>query len=409
MKREVTTKGRRGFIKSGITGLAGASVLPSILKGKEISETKEEVKKGKIIYRTLGKTGIKVPIVSMGVMNADNPNLVKAALDAGMIHLDTAHYYQRGRNEEMVGEVVKDLPRDSYVVATKVPGFHEDRKTGALLKDVNTDNFLKMFDISLKRLKMDYVDILYLHSVKSKEGVLFEPYIKIMEKLKKQGKIKFAAISTHKNEPDVIRATADSKFYDIVLTAYNFKQKNREEVKKAMDYAAKAGIGIVAMKTQAGVYWDEKTKKQPINMKAALKWALQDENVHTSIPGFTTYDQMNLDLSVMEDLILTPKEIEDLKFGEKQKLTGLYCQQCDTCLSQCRNNLDIPTLMRSYMYAYGYKNLSEAKLTLESLNLSDMTCGDCTTCQVNCPNGFDVKTKIQDIARLRDVPQDFLV
>jgi glycine dehydrogenase subunit 1 len=49
----------------------------------------------------LGKTGIKLPVISMGVMRADIPNLVKAALDKGMVHLDTANSYQQGRNEEM--------------------------------------------------------------------------------------------------------------------------------------------------------------------------------------------------------------------------------------------------------------------------------------------------------------------
>jgi hypothetical protein len=58
--------------------------------------------------RRLGRTGIEVPIVSMGVMNADNPNLVRAALDGGIFLLDTAHGYQEGRNEEMLGTVLKD-------------------------------------------------------------------------------------------------------------------------------------------------------------------------------------------------------------------------------------------------------------------------------------------------------------
>lgn len=79
------------------------------------------------------------------------------------------------------------------------------------------------------------------------------------------------------------------------------RQKNKGEIGQAMARAAKAGIGIVAMKTQAGVYWD-KERQEPINMKAALKWALQNENVHTSIPGFTAFDQMELDLTVMENL-----------------------------------------------------------------------------------------------------------
>lgn len=400
-----TSNSRRNFIKKGAAGLAGAAILPSVLKG----ETKPPAKtagKTKMIYRTLGKTGLKLPVVSMGVMNADNPKLVAAALDAGIVHLDTAWYYQRGRNEEMVGKVVKSRPRDSFVVATKV-WEPRDRKTGLFPEDAKPESFMEKFETSMKRLGMDYVDILYLHSVSRKESALFEPYLDLMKKLKKEGRIRFIGVSTHRNEPEVIRAAADSKVYDVVLTAYNFNQKHVKEVKDAIAYAAKAGVGIVAMKTQAGVYWD-KEKQKPINMKAALKWALLDENVHTSIPGFTTFDQLELDLSVMEDLTLTPQEKADLQPPKDLTMAGLYCQQCEQCVPQCPANLEIPTLMRSYMYAYGYKNLEKARQTVDLTDPSRIACNTCPTCNVKCASGFDVKDRILDITRIKDIPQDFL-
>jgi hypothetical protein len=89
--------------------------------------------------RMLGRTGIEVPIVSMGVMNADNPNLVRAALDGGIFLLDTAHGYQEGRNEEMLGTVIKDRKRDSFVLATKVHLSTLDRKTGLFSKETRGD------------------------------------------------------------------------------------------------------------------------------------------------------------------------------------------------------------------------------------------------------------------------------
>lgn len=89
-----------------------------------------------------------------------------------------------------------------------------------------------------------------------------------------------------------------------MLTAFNFRQENKDKILVAAARADKAGMGIVAMKTQAGVYWD-KEKQEPINMTSALKWAIQSEHIHTAIPGFTTFDQLKLNLSVMEDLTLT--------------------------------------------------------------------------------------------------------
>jgi predicted aldo/keto reductase-like oxidoreductase len=397
---------RRRFLKTGILGLAGTAAGNALLKASPKSARLPLVEKEKFIYRTLGKTGFKLPVVSMGVMNADNPSLVAAALNAGIVLLDTAHGYQKGKNEEMIGGVIKGRKRDSYVLATKV-AYTKDRKTGLYPPDKNVQSFEDELNISLGRLGLDFVEILYIHGVTVKETVFFEPALKFLEKVKKEGKARFVGFTTHRNEHEMLDAAVECGIYDVVLTAYNFRQNNKKEIAEAMARATKAGIGIVAMKTQAGVYWD-KERQEPINMKAALKWALQNENVRTSIPGFTAFDQMALDLTVMEDLTLTSEERADLKLDEGQAHAGLYCQQCGTCQEQCPSNVDVPTLMRSYMYAYGYKNLSLAHSTIEGLG-SRLPCSDCSSCSVRCPNGFDVPHKAKDIARLKAVPSEFFV
>ncbi|MEN8152934.1 MAG: aldo/keto reductase [Acidobacteriota bacterium] len=403
MKKNGEDNSRRKFIKKGLSGIAAAAVLPSAIAGENPEGSKT---KSSIIYRTFGKTGIKLPVVSMGVMNADNPKLVEAALDSGMTFLDTAHVYQRGKNEEMLGKVLKGKKRDSFFIATKVPGNFSDRKTGLFTDKTDPKDFLKKFDISMKRLGLEYVDVLYLHSVKRKESVTFEPLLKTMLKLKKEGRVKFIGVSTHKNEPEVIRAAADSGVHDVVLTAYNFLQPHIKEIDDAVNYAAGKGLGIVAMKTQAGVYWD-KERLNPINMKAALKWALQNKNIHTSIPGFSTFDQMETDLEVMRDIKITDKERIDLKL--KPEVAGLYCSQCDKCITQCSKGVDIPTLMRSYMYAFGYRNLIQAKDTLADLDLNNLPCNDCATCEVKCVNGLNIKDRIIEVSGISKIPDQFLV
>jgi predicted aldo/keto reductase-like oxidoreductase len=355
--------------------------------------------------RRLGRTGIEVPIVSMGVMNADNPNLVRAALDGGIFLLDTAHGYQEGRNEEMLGTVLKDRKRDGFVLCTKVFLSTLDRKTGLFSPQTRGDEVQEKLDISLKRLGLDHVDVLYLHCQSARESVCFEPVLKALEKAKREGKARFLGVSTHKNEPEVIRAAVEAKLYDVVLTSYNFKQDHHLEVQKAIAEAAQAGLGIVAMKTQAGVYWD-KEKTTPINMKAALKWALRDPNVHTAIPGFTTLDQLQTDLDVLRDPNLTDDEKRSL---EAPKLAGFFCQGCDQCLDPCLGKLPIPELMRSFMYAHAYRNREAAQALLLELALPDFPCGDCGECPVRCAQGFDIRQRVRDIARLREVPREFLI
>lgn len=395
---------RRDFIKSTAAGFGGFFFLSA--RETEADETaKKPPKAQKFIYRTLGKTGIRLPAINMGVMNSSNPNLVRAALNSGMLLLDTATTYQRGTNEAMIGEVIKERPRDSYVICTKAHP-PEDRATGLYTKEATEEDYQKKIDASLKNLGLDYIDIYHHHGASVRESVLYEPVMRALEKAKKAGKIRFIGISTHKNEPTVIHTAAESKFYDVILTTYNFKQNNHAEIRGAIAKAAAAGMGVIVMKAMGGVRLQERAEV-PVEPVPALKWVLQDTNVHTIIAGFTTFDQMNLDLSVMENPALTQSEKAHLQWAALQ--SGLYCQGCGQCLGQCLRKLPVPDLMRSYMYLYGYRNLSHAQELLLSLNLPLRVCGECDGCPVKCSIGFNVSQKIQDVIRLRDVPAEFLV
>ncbi len=389
---------RRLFIRNGVAGLAGIGALPLFGgRGRAFVLGADAPQGSKFITRKLGRTGHVLPVVSLGVMNSNNPDLVRAALDGGIIHLDTANGYQRGTNETMIGKVLAGRPRDSYVIATKVPGIPRDRNTGVFSAETKAETFLTMFDTSLKRLGLEYVDILYLHNVTKRESVVFEPLLKALQKVKADGRAKFIGVSTHGGEPEVIRAVIETGVHDVVLSGYNFRKTYLAELDAAIAAAAKAGIGIVAMKTLAGGYWDEE-RQQPINVKAALKWALNNPDITTAIPGMTTFDQLQTDLDVARDLTLTPAEIKDLRLD--QKTGGLYCQQCGTCLGQCREGLPIPTLMRGYMYAYGYRNMDLAKDVVAEMGVPRNPCGNCETCPVTCTMRFDVKSRVSSISAL---------
>ena len=409
MTRKDNELKRRAFLRKSLTGLAVVGTIPGAVKAAALGSSRPGQAvagqgQAKPIVRTLGKTGLKIPVVSMGVMNADNPAVVQAALDSGIFMLDTANGYQRGRNEQMIGQVIKGKPRDSYMIATKVPGPGKDKSMKGLEGEALQKNFLDKFDLSLGRLGLDHVEILYLHNNETREDVQNPAIIEALQKAKKSGKARFIGITTHSNEPAVIRATIEAKVYDVVLTAYNFLQDYRDDLRKAVAEAAAAGIGVVAMKTQAGAYWD-KERLQPINMRAALKWVLNDPNVTTAIPGFTTFDQLKEDVTVMTDLKLTPQELKDLKLGEQ--VAGLYCQQCGQCVSGCPKALPIPDLMRGYMYAYGYRNLQAAHELVGSLDVAENPCGSCASCSAVCAKGFDIADRVKDISRLRAVPGDF--
>jgi uncharacterized protein len=395
---------RRQFLKSSLIGTSGAILaLPTLTQTAQAVGNQADGDK-KAIKRKLGKTGLELPVVSFGVMRADNPALVRAAFDAGIVHFDTAHGYQRGRNEEMLGEVLKGRPRDSFVLATKVPPEDVDR-TGAIKSGSTSVAFLEKLDISLKRLKLDYVDILYVHGIIARDAALFPAMLEAAQTAKKMGKARHVGLSTHQNEPEVIQAAIDSGVYEVVLTSVNFKQDHYAQVKAAIANAAKAGIGIVAMKTMAGGFHD-KERKKPINCKAALKFVLQDENVTTAIPGNTNFDHLAMNVSVNYDLALTDEERGDLTIGTSEG--SLYCQGCKHCIPGCPKALPIPELMRAYMYTYGYNQPAMAHSLLATLDLPENPCVDCTHCTSVCAKGFNVSDRIKDVTRLTKVPFEFL-
>jgi len=388
---------RREFILKTALGLITASLGASTVR----SASAEIGKSSEIVYRTLGNTKLQIPLVSFGVMNSDSPDLIRKALDMGVKHLDTAHVYLRGNSEKVIGQILEERKcRDQVYIATKML-FSRDREkkvflvqgsgrhAGATEKSLN-----EQLAESLKRLRTDYIDILYLHNCQGPQMSTYEPMIRAFVKAKEAGKARFIGISTHTNEPETIRAAVDTGIWDVILTSYNFMQEHKEAVKKAIQYATKKGLGVIAMKTQGGVKLNRE-KNIEVNHAAALKWVLNDKNVCTTIPGITTFDQMDLDFNVMKDFSLSDQEKRDLKLSSM--LEGpFYCQQCRSCVASCPKAIEIPSLMRAYMYAEGYGNLVQAELTIDELpeEYGLNVCRDCSACRATCHRGIDIRHRL---------------
>jgi predicted aldo/keto reductase-like oxidoreductase len=379
---------RRHFLKA--SAAAGAGLLFSHKVQTNPYETKT------IPQRTLGKTGLRLPVLSMGISSNHLP-VLRAAYRSGVTHFDTANGYQNGKTEEMLGGFFADKPRESFILSTKI--YEKDRQRLA-------QGFAEKFETSMKRLRTSYVDILYYHDVSTVEEVNCTPVLEVMLKLKKEGRVKHIGVSTHSNEAEVIHAMLDNGRYDVVLAAYNFNQHHSAELDAAFERAAKAGMGIVGMKAMAGGFLDrEHTRK--INGKAALKWVLQNPKITTVLAGFTSFDELDECLEASTDPALTDAEKEYLAALNRKTL--LYCRGCRTCTSQCPHRLPIPDLMRAYMYHYGYKNTVMARETVMGLPLPGHPCGQCAECTVSCKAGFHVAEKVRDIVRIRETPEEFIV
>jgi predicted aldo/keto reductase-like oxidoreductase len=324
----------------------------------------------------------------------------------GIRHFDTAWNYQRGRNEKMVGEAINQLGvRDKVTIATKVllRGPEWEPQNHTKIKQI----FLDRFAESLKRLQMDYVDILYLHSLYGPEQLNLPPVLEAFTELKKQKKIRFTGFSTHANMTAILNEAIKSDFYDVALISFNYAMADNEAYLKAMRNAASKGIGLVAMKTQCQQGWYKSNVPQEqkcfyegkIIHAALLKWVLQHEFITTAIPGYTTFQQMHTDFPVAYDLKYTSEEKKFLEDRNIKTSMRSCCQQCYECVSTCPKNVDIPTLMRTHMYAAHYSNFYQARDTLNDIPESQglKTCADCAVCTARCVNRVDIHGKIEEL------------
>jgi len=371
--------GRRKFIKTISSTLLGIAA-PNILKVR--SSLGKTEKMPSLEYRTLGKTGLKVTVVSMGVMNCSNPAVLLRAYDLGVNFYDTADCYMRGHNEEMVGKAFEGK-RQKVFIQTKVH-VHDEKKMRASVER------------SLRRLRTDYIDVLVWHGHSSVKEVSDPNLFEFMSKMKKEGKIRFTGFSSHSHMASLLREAAKSNFHDVALVSYNFTHS--KDLKEAVALAAKSGIGIVAMKTQAGGY-----KKQKMGgfspHQAALKYVLMDENVSCAVPGVTTIEQIEECAAAMGTTV-SKRNLDELK-QYQSFLRGRICTMCGGCIGECPYGVSHSDLLRVVMYHDGYENDSLVRESLGGITKHHLqACTECSSCSVSCRRGLDMKAQIQLAQRI---------
>lgn len=373
---------RRNFLAAGLAVPAAASASRGPAPAP-LQQPKPQGGSG-LRYRTLGNTGLKVTTVGFGCMVTSDGSVIERAADLGINYFDTARGYSGGNNERMVGAALK-AKRKNVIISTKSHG----RDKASALKELET---------SLKELGTDYVDIWYLHGL-GRASQLTDELVEAQQEAKKAGKIRFAGVSTHGGQPEVIAACIKSPKIDVILAAYNFTMD--QDVKDAVAAAAKAGKGVVAMKVMAGGFRRAKpgdktynTLKKEGAMVAALKWVVNDTNVHTTVPSMTDMDQLDDNLKAMS-ADLTPADRQILA-RQLEYIAPLYCRMCGSCDGMCPKGVPVPDVLRFLAYAEGYGQFALARERFRELPeaVADVRCNECPTCTVNCRNGVKVAERL---------------
>lgn len=187
-------------------------------------------------YRKMGNTGVNVSEISLGswltygnsVDTGSSEDIIDTAYNSGINFFDTANVYALGEAEKVVGKALKKYNRDSFVLATKV---YFPMGDGVNDKGLSRKHITEQLHHSLKRLQMDYVDVLYCHRY-DEETPLYET-LRAIDDLIRQGKVLYAGISAW--TPDQIEAAikiADEKLLDRIIIhqpCYNMLQRAIEK------------------------------------------------------------------------------------------------------------------------------------------------------------------------------------
>ena len=396
---------RREFLGTTLAGVAGAGFVGLKSLTADPGQITDPASSGRFITRTLGKTGINLPVVSMGVMNADNPALVQRAYELGLRHFDTAAVYQRGRNEEMVGRVIQDLgARDKTVIATKGWNPFLRKRFG---KEEGRTKLLEQLEGSLRRLRTDYVDIYYAHDVSDIKDLSESGFLEGIAAAKKQGKARAVGFTTHREMGACLEEAVKLGCFDVVLTAYNYSLHPYPDLLETMNKAAASGIGLIAMKNQCQQDWYREELppdlqayyKGTIVHSALLKWVLNHSCFATAVPGFTTFAQIEEDVACAPDLTYTAVEKKFLEDRRIKLAIASACRQCGSYVPTCPRGSDIPSLMRVHMYAFSYGNPVQARETLASPSIqkSFAMCGQCDSCTAACSGRVPIGRRIDQL------------
>jgi len=374
---------RRRFLKAGlIAPAAGMLVSPGDVPAQSSSG---------VSYRALGKTGLKPSTVGFGCGFNPNPEVVARAIDLGVTYFDTSRDY--GDSERLLGSAIKGK-RDRILISTKTPG----QTKSAIFKDMDT---------SLQMLGTDYLDVYHLHAQDDPERVS-DDMIEALEILKKEGKTRAVGLSTHdpNNMVDFILKTGK---FDVIQTTYSYPIGGpfREA---AIAKLNAAGIGLIAMKVviaMSGISMMEQIRTKGIgslnmqprkligeNCVAAIKWALRNPAVATTVPNHETVPNLTMNVRAMTEAY-TEKD-ERLLYARNEKIRPLYCRMCYECRGQCPKGVPVTDVLRFLAYNDFGGNFHQAREKFIGLpeEVRSVRCSDCSSCAVQCPNGVQVQQRL---------------
>ncbi len=270
--------------------------------------------------RSLGTTGLELSALGFGgfhlveIDSAEAARLLNGYLDAGGTYIETAASYGDGISETKIGKAVSHRRAD-FFLATKST-------------QRSAQEFTVELESSLRNLKTDHVDLLYIHALQKKEeadAVMGSGgALEAAQRAKKSGKARFIAMSFHGRPDGALYALSRFKV-DVIMTGFNyFDRFNYPSVEATLlPQCLREGIGVIAMKSLADGY----LYRSPAR---AIRYALSLP-VTTVVAGINSREMLETDLRIVNSFTpMTDAEKEDL-YRSAPELGDYVCRLCGKC------------------------------------------------------------------------------
>jgi aryl-alcohol dehydrogenase-like predicted oxidoreductase len=232
--------------------------------------------------RPLGHTGLSLPILSFGASSLGQEfrrvsldevlNSVHVALDCGLNFIDTSPFYGRGMSEVLLGVALRDVPRDRYLLETKLGRYdlaHFDFSAKRVVESV---------DVSLHRLGTDHFDIMLCHDIEFVEmQQIVDETLPALRKLQQAGKVRFIGVSGYPMK--IFRFVLDQTDLDVMLSYNQYCLQNTRLADELVPYLKAKGVGIMNAGPFAARLLTNATlpawHKEPLAVREACRRAAQ--------------------------------------------------------------------------------------------------------------------------------------
>jgi predicted aldo/keto reductase-like oxidoreductase len=395
MSMKMNSWSRRQFLK--IAGTAGLGILGGAkLHQPGLAATDQENEPMPV--RPFGRTGVSVPILGFGGSQnlGSKQRLLRQAVKRGVTYWDTAENYAGGGSEEAMGKYFKNYPEDRKKVflVTKSHATRSSRLSASL-------------DRSLKRLETTYIDLYMIHGISDPDEM--DAGIRIWaERVKTEGKIRFIGFSAHSNMEECMMGAAKLGWIDGIMVTYNYRLMHTDAMKQAIKACVKAGIGLTAMKTQAGWSWGRtgrKTRATEQLLKKFSKKGFSEEQAKLKAvwenPYISTICSEMTNFKILMSNVAAARNQIDLSLEDHRLLnryaletSSEYCAGCATiCESLYETRPPICDTMRYLMYNRCYGESERAASLFREippLVREQMVKIDYSAAEMACPQGMPI-------------------